>query len=121
MATEAEAAREARAKVRHREIEKNKNLPKIFPFLQVIAAEGEQKASNALKQAAEVIQQSPHALQVRRDNETGKIFDKNISAAISPDPELDICRAQLHHHIPDAHDLTELGLNVIKSLPSSIK
>ena len=83
----------------------------------MIAAEGEQKASNALKQAAEVIQQSPHALQVRReifDKETGKIFDKNISAAISPDPELDICRAQFHHHIPHAHDLTELGLNVIK-------
>ena len=44
MATEAEAAREARAKV--------------------IAAEGEQKASNALMEAANVIQQSPHALQV---------------------------------------------------------
>ena len=34
--------------------------------LQVIAAEGEQKASSALKDAAEVIQQSPHALQVSR-------------------------------------------------------
>ena len=31
----------------------------------MIAAEGEQKASGALKEAAEVIQQSPHALQVR--------------------------------------------------------
>ena len=30
----------------------------------MIAAEGEQKASGALKEAAEVIQQSPHALQV---------------------------------------------------------
>ena len=30
----------------------------------MIAAEGEQKASGALKDAAEVIQQSPHALQV---------------------------------------------------------
>ncbi len=44
MAAEAEAAREARAKV--------------------IAAEGEQKASRALKEAAEVIQESPSALQV---------------------------------------------------------
>ena len=44
MAAEAEAAREARAKV--------------------IAAEGEQKASFALKEAAEVIQESPSALQV---------------------------------------------------------
>ena len=44
MAAEAEAAREARAKV--------------------IAAEGEQKASRALRQAAEVIAESPSALQV---------------------------------------------------------
>ena len=44
MAAEAEATREARAKV--------------------IAAEGEHKASNALKDAAHVIQKSPHALQV---------------------------------------------------------
>ena len=45
MAAEAEAAREARAKV--------------------IAAEGEQRASRALKEAAEVINESPAALQVR--------------------------------------------------------
>ena len=45
MAAEAEAAREARAKV--------------------IAAEGEHKASKALKHAAEVIIDSPAALQVR--------------------------------------------------------
>ena len=45
MATEAESTREARAKV--------------------IAAEGEQKASVALKQAADVINQSPVALQLR--------------------------------------------------------
>ena len=45
MATEAEAAREARAKV--------------------IAAEGEQKASKALKEAAEVISISPIAIQLR--------------------------------------------------------
>ena len=47
MAAEAEAAREARAKV--------------------IAAEGEHKASRALRQAAEVIVDSPAALQVRSD------------------------------------------------------
>ena len=44
MAAEAEAAREARAKV--------------------IAAEGEQRASRALKEAADVINESPAALQV---------------------------------------------------------
>jgi erythrocyte band 7 integral membrane protein len=45
MATEAEAAREARAKV--------------------IAAEGEQKASVALKEAADTINLNPVALQLR--------------------------------------------------------
>lgn len=45
MAAEAEAAREARAKV--------------------IAAEGEQKASRALREASEVIGGSPAALQLR--------------------------------------------------------
>ena len=45
MATEAEAAREARAKV--------------------IAAEGEQKASVALKEAADTINLNPIALQLR--------------------------------------------------------
>ena len=45
MAAEAEAAREARAKV--------------------IAAEGENRASRALRHAAEVIADSPQALQVR--------------------------------------------------------
>ena len=47
MAAEAEAARNARAKV--------------------IAAEGEHKASRALKHAAEVILDSPAALQVRSE------------------------------------------------------
>ena len=44
MAAEAEAAREARAKV--------------------VAAEGEMKASRALKEAADVISESPSAIQV---------------------------------------------------------
>ena len=45
MAAEAEAAREARAKV--------------------IAAEGEKKASQALREAADTISESPAALQLR--------------------------------------------------------
>ena len=48
MAAEAEAAREARANV--------------------IAAEGEQKAAHALAQAANIIAQSPAALQVKKKN-----------------------------------------------------
>ena len=46
MAAEAEAAREARAKV--------------------IAAEGEHKSSRALKLAADIISESPAALQVKK-------------------------------------------------------
>ena len=48
MAAEAEAAREARAKV--------------------IAAEGEHKSSRALAHAAEIISQTPAALQVKSIN-----------------------------------------------------
>ena len=45
MATEAEATREAKAKV--------------------IAAEGEHKASRALKEAADILNESPSAIQLR--------------------------------------------------------
>lgn len=54
MAAEAEASREARAKV--------------------IAAEGEQKASRALREASEVIGDSPAALQLRYLQVNGIIF-----------------------------------------------
>ena len=59
MAAEAEAAREARAKVSS--IDKSK-FAKIFA--QVIAAEGEAKASRALIEAAQAIEGSCSALQV---------------------------------------------------------
>jgi erythrocyte band 7 integral membrane protein len=38
----------------------------MYLFLQVIAAEGEQKASRALRQAADVIAESSSALQVQK-------------------------------------------------------
>ena len=62
MAAEAEAARDARAKV----ILKNNWFRfKFWQFgIKVIAAEGEHKASRALRMAAEVIMDSPAALQV---------------------------------------------------------
>ena len=66
MAAEAEAAREARAKV--------------------IAAEGEQKSSGALKVAAEVIQQSPHALQLRYLQTLTAISTEQNSTIIFPMP-----------------------------------
>jgi len=66
MAAEAEAAREARAKV--------------------IAAEGEQKASKALKAAAEVISGSPAALQLRYLQTLNAISAEKNSTIIFPLP-----------------------------------
>ncbi|CAL4060595.1 unnamed protein product, partial [Meganyctiphanes norvegica] len=66
MAAEAEAAREAGAKV--------------------IAAEGEQKASRALKEAAEVISMSPAALQLRYLQTLNSISAEKNSTIIFPVP-----------------------------------
>ena len=66
MAAEAEAAREARAKV--------------------IAAEGEHKASNSLRQAAEVIIESPAALQLRYLQTLSSISGENSNTIIFPVP-----------------------------------
>ncbi|KAJ8300205.1 hypothetical protein KUTeg_021724 [Tegillarca granosa] len=66
MAAEAEAAREARAKV--------------------IAAEGEQKASRALKEAADVMVESPAALQLRYLQTLNTISAEKNSTIIFPLP-----------------------------------
>lgn len=66
MAAEAEAAREARAKV--------------------IAAEGEQKASKALRMAAEVISMSPQALQLRYLQTLNSIAAEKNSTIVFPLP-----------------------------------
>ena len=66
MATEAEAAREARAKV--------------------ISAEGDQKASIALKEAADMINQSPVALQLRYLQTLNTIAAEKNSTIIFPIP-----------------------------------
>ena len=66
MATEAEAAREARAKV--------------------IAAEGEQKASKALKEASDIISDSPSALQLRYLQTLTNISAEKNSTIIFPLP-----------------------------------
>merc|ERR1719266_1506513 len=66
MAAEAEAAREARAKV--------------------IAAEGEHKASRALRHAAEVMEQSPAAVQLRYLQTLSNISAENNSTVIFPVP-----------------------------------
>jgi erythrocyte band 7 integral membrane protein len=66
MAAEAEASRDARAKV--------------------IAAEGEQKASRALKEAADVIMDSPAALQLRYLQTLSSIAAEKNSTIIFPIP-----------------------------------
>jgi len=75
MAAEAEAAREARAKV--------------------IAAEGEQKASRALKEAAEVIVQCPAALQLRYLQTLNSISAEKNSTIIFPLP-IDLLNVMFH-------------------------
>jgi len=66
MAAEAEAAREARAKV--------------------IAAEGEQKASKALKEASDIISESPAALQLRYLQTLSTISSEKNSTIVFPIP-----------------------------------
>ena len=66
MAAEAEAARDARAKV--------------------ISAEGEQKASRALKEAADVLSESPSALQLRYLQTLSAISAEHNSTIIFPLP-----------------------------------
>ncbi len=66
MAAEAEATREARAKV--------------------IAAEGENKASKALRSAAEVISQSPIAIQLRYLQTLTQIASERNSTIVFPVP-----------------------------------
>merc|ERR1719300_2321120 len=66
MAAEAEAAREARAKV--------------------IAAEGEHKASRALRHAAEIIMDNPAALQLRYLQTLNSISAENNSTIVFPVP-----------------------------------
>ena len=61
MAAEAEAAREARAKVSVQTVPCSPHCP----YLQVIAADGEQKAARALKEASETIAESSSAMQLR--------------------------------------------------------
>lgn len=59
---------------------------RIVYLFQVIAAEGEQKASRALKEAAEVIAQSPAALQLRYLQTLNTISAEKNSTIIFPLP-----------------------------------
>ena len=58
----------------------------ILSLLQVIAAEGEQKASKALKEAADIITESPAALQLRYLQTLNSISAEKNSTIIFPLP-----------------------------------
>ena len=87
MAAEAEAAREARAKV--------------------IAAEGEHKASRALRQAAEVIIESPAALQLRYLQTLNGISAENNSTIIFPVP-IDIMNSFMQSNVAHNQQFTNI-------------
>ena len=87
MAAEAEAAREARAKV--------------------IAAEGEHKASRALRQAAEVIIESPAALQLRYLQTLNGISAENNSTIIFPVP-IDIMNSFMQTNAATSQQFTNI-------------
>ena len=57
-----------------------------FLSLQVIAAEGEQNASRALKEAADIIAESPNALQLRYLQTLNSISAEKNSTIIFPLP-----------------------------------
>ena len=63
-------------------------------ILQVIAAEGEQKASTALKSASEIIACSPSALQLRYLQTLNSISAEKNSTIIFPIP-MDIIMQQI--------------------------
>ena len=93
MAAEAEAARESRAKV--------------------IAASGERNAAKALREAADIINSTSTAMQVRlirlsRDLHNGNreinfLSHQKIAAALSPDAQFDCIGERIDHHLPAAH------------------
>ncbi|TRY63262.1 hypothetical protein TCAL_02603 [Tigriopus californicus] len=90
MAAEAEAAREARAKVMCNSgwaLDLLRELTNVcFLFLKVIAAEGEQKASRALRDASEIISESSSALQLRYLQTLNSISAEKNSTIIFPLP-----------------------------------
>ncbi|CAI4233241.1 unnamed protein product [Auanema sp. JU1783] len=100
MAAEAEAAREARAKV--------------------IVAEGEQKASRALKEAAEVIAQSPSAIQLRYLQTLNSISAEKNSTIIFPFP-IDLLSAFLQRPAPKIFSDMSLMPSTSASTSTTVK
>lgn len=58
----------------------------VLCLLQIVAAEGEQKASRALKEAADVMMESPAAIQLRYLQTLNSIAAEKNSTIIFPLP-----------------------------------
>lgn len=58
----------------------------VLCLLQIVAAEGEQKASRALKEAADVMMESPAAIQLRYLQTLNSIAAERNSTIIFPLP-----------------------------------
>ena len=76
-------------------------------WYQVIAAEGEQKASRALREAAEIVSESPAAIQLRYLQVTNpkSTFETQWTAFFTvvdlfADTQLHIGREEFDHHFP---------------------
>ena len=67
--------------------------------LQVIAAEGEQRASRALKEAADVISESPSALQLRYLQTLATIATEKNSTIVFPVSLYTICFGRVYNDI----------------------
>ena len=80
MAAEAEASREAKAKVNHF------ILKSLVNKIKIIAAEGEMDASKNLREAARIISESPSALQLRYLQTLNSIAAEKNSTIIFPLP-----------------------------------
>ena len=62
------------------------NFPCSILYLQVISAEGEQRASVAMKEAADIMAQSPEAIQLRYLQTLASISTERESTIIFPLP-----------------------------------
>lgn len=103
MAAEAEAMREARAMVSGHGLcvstKKCLHSSRLtYCLVQVVAAEGEHKASRALKEAADVIGESPGAMQLRYLQTLNTISAEKNSTIIFPIP-IDFLSALMKTHL----------------------
>ena len=85
-----------------------------FLSAKVIAAEGEMKSARALKEASDVMCESPAALQVnigreqlRIGNVSKKIFFLFSSASLPSNLEQYCIRKEFHYHLPVTNRLVE--------------